>query len=289
MKIIIVRLSGGLGNQLFEYATGRMLSEKYNGYLLLDDSGYEQDSYGRSCAIQNFRIKARLLSKQLWKNFITPGNRFYSIVQRLTFIEWKTENSFSIHYNLFEINKFVCCLNGYWQTEEYFKNIRSLLLMEISLPKQGETIKQIVDSKNPLVAVHVRHLHGIHANPTIPRDLRYGTLGLNYYLTAMRKIADITGIVSFVFFSDDVAWCKETFSDAGFDIHFIDDYSTKSDFEQLILMSQCDHHIVSNSTFSWWGAWLCDTNKNIVIRPERPFNDASLLYEKHFPAKWLVC
>jgi glycosyl transferase family 11 len=282
MKTVIVRLNGGLGNQLFEYAAARMLAHKHNATLRIDASGFKKDNYyGRACQLQHFNIRGKIFEGGIWKKIITPGNRWYASMKRLNMIQWKEEQGFYIHSDFFEIKKMIAVLNGYWQSPDYFNDIRELLLKELTLCRPVKKIKEIIGSNETLASVHVR-MH-------LSNDTRYGRLTLEYYQHAMHALSEKAGHLSFVIFSDDVQWCKENIKHPlNGKLYFMDDYGIEKDYEQLILMSQCDHHIIANSTFSWWGAWLCNNEKKIVIRPERPFNDGTLLYEHYFPGNWLM-
>lgn len=289
MKFIIVKLGGGLGNQLFQYATGRMLAKKCKGVLLLDYSSYASDSYGRNCAIKNFNVKGHFFEKGVLKKLLIPGNRIYAIGERLRLIDWKLEKSFTIHNEIFSTKSFFSFLHGYWQSEEYFKTIRNCLLEELTLCKHVKHIKELIPGTKKLVSIHIRNQHGVQKDKSLPVDNRYGRLGIEYYKNAIKKINALVDSAAYVIFSDDPNWCKEQFSNTGEQFYFVDDFGIREDYEQLMLMSMCDHQIISNSTFSWWGAWLCDSEKNIVIRPEKPFIDPSLLYEQHFPERWISC
>ena len=129
------------------------------------------------------------------------------------------------------------------------------------------------------VAVHVRRTDYL-------KDDRYGFLGEDYYRNALNIIKQKLSNPTIIFFSDDMLWCKKVFENDS--IFFCEDPVWKDDFLQLYLMSKCKHQVISNSSFSWWGAWLNQNVNKIVIRPVRPFRDVSLYYENHYPTDWIA-
>lgn len=289
MKVLIVRLEGGLGNQLFQYAVGKAIAKKNNSKLLFDISSFEKDDYGRTCTIQKYDIdNPKFIEGGIWGKMITTGNRIFGLAAKLQIIEWKKEKDFSFHKDFASFKKLVGHLQGYWQTDDYFYQIRNELLSEFKPKGFSQTIQKIIKKDRVYVAVHIRRLHGKLADENRAVDDRYGLLDLSYYHNAISYFREKTRNVCFVIFSDDIDWCKENLIDENHDCFFMDDPQYHEDFIQLYLMSTCDHQIIANSSFSWWGAWLNPSKDKVVIRPERPFNDSKLLYENHYPKEWIA-
>ncbi|MEO5892037.1 MAG: alpha-1,2-fucosyltransferase, partial [Ferruginibacter sp.] len=168
-------------------------------------------------------------------------------------------------------------LDGYWQSANYFNDIRETLLNEFT-PRHLPAFPHWITIDNT-VAVHVRRADYL-------AEHRYGFLGINYYEDAIAMMKEKIADPLFVFFSDDIAWCKANFNNK--DVIFFEDDKWDKDYLQLHLISKCNHQIIANSSFSWWGAWLNTNPGKIVIRPATPFNDERLLYESHYPDEWVA-
>ncbi|MDO8610808.1 MAG: alpha-1,2-fucosyltransferase, partial [bacterium] len=112
------------------------------------------------------------------------------------------------------------------------------------------------------ISIHVRRGDFItnKANPQF--------IGLDYYKSAINKINKLVNNPLFFVFSNDIPWCKTNLSSLADDIHYINHNKGKDAYKDLLLMSACKHNIVANSTFSWWGAWLNQNSKKIVIDPD---------------------
>ena len=157
-------------------------------------------------------------------------------------------------------NNFVY-LNGYWQNELYFSNIRELLLQELSpissLNDVGYSCLESIKKTNS-VSLHVRR--GDYLNLK-----NIGVLDVDYYKQAVAYISKNLEKPTFYIFSDDLDWCKKS-------LGFLDDCiyvdRTETEIDDLKLMSCCQHNIIANSSFSWWGAWLNKNPKKTVIAPK---------------------
>jgi hypothetical protein len=276
MKLLLARLNGGLGNQLFQYATARALT-KPGGVLFFDTDSYKDDYLNRDFGLIHFKVKGRIVSNVLLKKIFTPRTKLNKIFSVFGLFKLIQEEGFRFHQDLKNQMRMFTLIRGYWQTEKYFKHIRPELLKEIvpkHLPEKPSFLR------NPgTVAVHVRRTDYLD-------DQRYGFLGENYYREAMQQMRSGLRNPLFIFFSDDLSWCKEHFNEA--DCLFADDKDWNDDHLQLYLISQCRHQVIANSSFSWWGAWLNQNDKKMVIRPGRPFRDESFLYESHYPAEWIA-
>jgi len=149
-------------------------------------------------------------------------------------------------------------LDGYWQSHKYFEHNRDLILELFSIPKKHE---EYIDKNygyawqmKPTVSIHVRR--GDYVNITHAHPL----CSINYYNNAIEFLGDCNYMV----FSDDLEWCKLNFPSS---YTFVDE----SDYISLYLMSMCDHNIIANSSFSWWGAWLNTNDDKKVIYPKQWF------------------
>lgn len=279
MKMRIVKLKGGLGNQMFQYAFALNLKKTYkNEDILLDYSSYrcneKCDDYKTS--LLNYSIKLRpaskseishicYLSHSTSSSFLTKAkvyaesiiNPHYLIIRDSRYIPIKALNE--IHY-----------FDGYWQSYKYIDSVSKELRKDF-MPKgsiSDNTIKMISKIKNNnYVFVGIRRGDYI---TNFRAKKRYGNIGYNYYINAMKKISQLVKKPIFLLFSNEIDWVKANWDFDGFNVHFRENDGT-SDFEELLLMSSCRHAIIANSTFHWWGAWLIDSPHKIVIGPRNWF------------------
>ncbi len=272
-----VKIKGGLGNQLFQYATARCLSVKRRiPWLLLNTDSYQFDAFGRAFCLTNFRIKASVIHSGLTKKVFQKGTKYNKIVSLLPLYCGIEEAGLRLHHFPTKL-RLLSSLSGYWQSEFYFKDIRALLIDEL-VPQQVPAFPHWM-AGSETVAVHIRRTDYLAENG-------FGSLTEQYYHEAIGMIRSKVDNPVFVFFSDDLDWCRRNFRENGF--LFCDDQDWKLDYLQLFLMSKCRHQIIANSSFSWWGAWLNANPAKCVIRPERPFLDHSLQYEYYYPADWIA-
>lgn len=271
-----LKVVGGLGNQLFQYATARNLCiSKKIPHLLLNVESYNADAFGRSFGLDNFKTKGAVIDSGWLKNILRKGTRANRIIAMSPIYSNIEEAGLKLH-RLGENMRMLTSLNGYWQSEYYFKEIRSVLLEELT-PVEIPVFPEWQKRKNT-VAVHIRRTDYLLED-------RFGALSEQYYQDAIGAMRQRLVSPSFIFFSDDLDWCKERFKGESF--VFCDEKEWGKDYLQLFLMSKCAHQIIANSSFSWWGGWLNNYSGKIVVRPEKPFADVSLMYESYYPPEWI--
>jgi hypothetical protein len=300
---IVVNLCGGLGNQLFQYATGRAVSERLRTGLQLDVSwfagpqrvgeiasirrSFQLDRFHIPAAVQTIEVGSRPPQAQLprWRRFI--GRLRGSSCNPQTV---HREKSLRFDPAVFTVRP-GARLEGYWQSERYFREFHSPLCSELT-PKDDMLTRQARDrisslriGGNRIVGVHVRRgdLAVAHEQLRDPTAVGLTLTPEAYYRSAMRLFPES---VRFVICSDDLGWCRQRLADAASNVTFIDSGSALGDFETL---RACDDVIISNSTFSWWAAWLNSTPDKRVICPEAWFDasfplDYSL--DDMIPAAW---
>jgi len=268
--MIIVKLQGGLGNQMFQYAMGRSVSLKKDTELSLDISSFEKDIL-RKYALSPFQIKARFARPEEIKKFI-KYKRLHGPLRHLWNIfvasqrKYFEEKQFHFDYEVFNINK-DAYIDGYWNTEKYFLDIRDILLNDFktsnSSSKKNEEISKQISTSNS-VSIHIRR--GDYANDLKTNSI-WGTLEQEYYEKAMKIITEKISNPKFFVFSDDMVWVKQNMNFPS-DTIFI---NGNNPVEDMRLMSLCKHNVIANSTFSWWGAWLNENKEKIVIGPKNWF------------------
>ena len=270
--MIIVELSDGLGNQLFQYALGRCLSHKLKTDLKLDLTKYKQ--INNDFAVHT---KYKLGAFKIKENFAKEKD-----VEKANRV---IETNFGIEHKGFASEVLNCgdntLLEGLWQSESYFAEITDILKSEFSLRrpvgKNSLNWKKKILSTECAVAVHVRH--GDYLRPYWRCQ---GILPLKYYATAINLLKEEFHNITLFIFSDDMEWCKSNF-DFGVPTEFVE--GCEHDFEEIHLMSCCRHNVVANSTFSWWGAWLNQNPDKKVFAPN-PWL-LSLAWKDIIPDRWI--
>lgn len=300
---IIVHLVGGLGNQLFQYAFGRHLAEISQAKLYLDISGYGNNKSPNSkigkrvCGLQHFNPKGEFLfisrtdRKQLsliskiWNKilYINSNNKPYYLKQ--TIIEPKS-NYFIFDQNIYNQKiRGNVKIFGYWQSEKYFTDVADSIRREITVKKdlcgKNSMMAHTIQSTNS-VAIHVRH--GDNANSVA---IGHGMLPMVYYRKSIKNLKKELNAPNFFVFSDDIPWAKQEFT---FDvpITFVEHNNELNDYEDLRLMSLCNHYIIANSSFSWWGAWLGKKEEQIVYAPKRYYQNIDRPNPDLFPESWRI-
>jgi len=298
--MIIVKIYGGLGNQLFQYASTRALSLEYNKKFALDISWFKRqiDTTGldqpdkRTYLLNNFNIVERyssqfkskfiwLVSKVTHKSKILGSVSKYFLINKYwpIYIDERNNKSFN---SATICKKEIILLNGYWQNFRYFEKYENIIRKELTLRNEltdenKEYLKKIISSNS--VSLHFRR--GDALKPYALK--RYAICSMDYYLKAISYVSKKLQNPTFVVFSDDIHWVKSNFK-IEYPIIFIE--SKGPDYEHLFLMSQCKHNIIANSTFSFWAAWLNSNPSKIVIAPEKwMVNDND--YHAKIPESWL--
>jgi hypothetical protein len=261
---------GGLGNQMFQYALGKSLSLARNEHLKLDISEFIEYKL-RKYELGFFNIE---------EHFATNEE-----CQQMKEINFYREKYFHFDSNV-EILKGDAYLFGYWQSEKYFKEIRDILLKEFSLKNElhYET-KQYQDEIDQSVSVSLHVRRGDYISNPIT-NAYHGVCDLEYYKKAVKLILSIHENARFFIFSDDLGWVKTNFSFIS-NVNFIDLNHQDHDKEEMYLMSKCQHNIIANSSFSWWGAWMNTNPRKIVITPRKWFTDETINTGDRIPSTWL--
>jgi hypothetical protein len=290
--MIIVKLIGGLGNQLFQYALGRNLALKNNTELKLDISGFETYKlykYG----LHNFNIIENIATDKDIYEFKPKKAQFLSYVSNkiservLPWYKQKyiIEPDFRFNSNILKIGK-NAYLDGYWQSEKYFTGISSIILDEFSVKNEPDELNRelltTINSTNS-VCLHIRRGDYISNRTTLET---HGVLGIDYYTRSLNSMKKMVNNPQIFIFSDDIPWARENLK-INLPLHFIDNNGVEKNYEDLRLMSNCKHHIIANSSFSWWGAWLCINPDKIIFAPKQWFNDRTRDDRDIVPDLWI--
>jgi hypothetical protein len=282
--MIVTRLEGGLGNQLFQYAIGRHLSIKNNTGLVLDTSNYLIDKNNRHYELCRYKIKAKTANIITWI-FVRLGKYIIpKITQnlRLPIKYVKERNNYFNKEILTEQRNII--LDGYWQSEEYFKDIRDIILDDLTLlsspDKENKKMLNRINKSNS-VCLHVRRDDYV-SNPLLQKY--HGNLTPDYYNKAIGSICDRVSEPEFFIFSDDPEWCKRNII-TNRPHTYVDINGPDKAPEDLRLMSACNHFIIANSSFSWWAAWLAEKAGTIIIAPKRWYSEKA--EGDIVPKRWL--
>lgn len=281
--MIIIRLNGGIGNQMFQYAMGRSLSVKNNTDLFLDIEEYDENNF-RRYELDKFRINARIATKREIAS-IKP-NKILNFIDRFKHFSkrrYLKERQFNFDKEVLEAGDNIY-IDGYFQDEKYFKDIEDNIKKEFTLKDEvteatAEWIKKAEGCDS--ISLHIRR--GDYAQNKKTNQF-HGTCGIDYYEKAIKIVSEKIKDSNFFIFSDDIAWAKNNLK-LNFPAYFVSDGNI-SDYEELIIMSRCKHNIIANSSFSWWGAWLNDNPKKIVIAPQKWFATDKFNTENLIPEKW---
>ena len=262
--MIIIRLQGGLGNQLFQYALGEALSR--NNLVKYDVSFFDNPSFtARQLHLQHFKTNLNLAAPEEVAAFFRP--RSHRLIRKglnlITPLHMKTRfhespaDSYRFKSGILNLRHSIY-LDGYWQNELYFSGISKKIRHKYTLlePLKGSSLQKILKSPQA-VAIHIRR--GDYVKLGV-------ALSLDYYLRAIEKIKCRLEHPSFFCFSDDIEFVKQNLPAT---IHESMEFIVPgNDFEDLMLMAMCKHQIIANSSFSWWGAWLNQNPNKIIIAPQ---------------------
>ena len=256
--MVLVHISAGLGNQMFQYALYcTCLDKGLNAKIEL--SAYSTKGERRKYELEKvFGVKPavasaieleymKVVSKIKFKLFGQPYKETHE-----HFGNWNKD--------VRDVNSGY--LNGYWQSEKYFLDIAGKIRQQFIFPP-------ITDINNlaMLKLIEGANAASIHIRRSDYLENENWAISINYYKKAIALMKSKFLGIEFFVFSDDINWSKENFADPGF--HFIDFNTGAESYRDMQLMSKCNHHIIANSSFSWWGAWLNPNPGKIVIAPDR--------------------
>ncbi len=273
---IITRLDGGIGNQFFQYAAARFLAIKNNAELLLDDSLLTQSRIGvtkRNYELGAYNIKAKRLDKTEQSTLQFRARRPFRYLYEMGFLKssfaYYREPHFEYDPQLIRLTGNLI-IDGYWQSERYFNEIaddirRELQPIEPPSPNEREFLSKIIRVNS--VSLHIRRGDFI-INPMAAAH--HVVCDLTYYQRAVSMVAKRVLNPVFFVFSDDPVWVKKELR-LDYPMVLVSRSQSWPAYEDLRLMSNCMHHIIANSSFSWWGAWLNPSSSKIVVAPSRWF------------------
>ena len=290
--MVIVNLIGGLGNQMFQYAAGRALSLERGIPLRLDIADFANYELHQGFELHRvFNCTAEIanetdMRRALGWQFMTSVRKLVSrssmaVLRRKEFI-------IEPHFHYWSGIKNApsdCYLLGYWQSEKYFLEVGTQIRKEFSfklpLEKKNTEIADQIKQTNA-VSLHVRR--GDYVGNSKSSKM-YKLCTLDYYKSSIQYIADRVKNPNFIVFSDDIAWARDNLK-IEFAHQYLDHNQSAESYNDLRLMSLCRHHIIANSSFSWWGAWLNSKPNKLVIAPKNWFFDQKNVKDL-MPTGWI--
>jgi len=294
--VVIVKLQGGLGNQMFQYAAATALL-KYGKKVGLDlnfltENNTDKEGFtSRKFELGIFKkiraYKAIDAQVSLFKN----TSIYYKFVRlfvrsRLKHIEQQLNEY--IPFDQFNKNNYFY-LDGYFQSEKYFAAHRQQILNDFEFPPLDEA-NQVIKNKilatdNP-VSLHIRR--GDYAQLLAVNNV-HGLLPVGYYNKAIAELQKQYPDITLFVFSDDIVWAKENLQTNAIPVHYMQGNLAAHSWKDMALMNNCKHHIIANSSFSWWGAWLSKQNGK-VFAPEKWFNPQNVKFDitDYVPANWTI-
>ena len=273
--MIVVTLGGGLGNQLFQYTMGRLLSLKQSQSLKLYTSNFQYED--RSYKLSYFNVEENFATEEEVERLIGVyySNSLYAKTHRkFARLIPKYKKSYFIENEnwvhepaVFKISCNVL-LEGFWQHHSYYKNLSPRILDELTLKKQflhhnNQVLKNIEEDYSS-VSVHIRR--GDYLSD-INNFNFFGVMGMEYYKNAINYMLSKIRHPTFYIFSDDLNWVKSNLA-LNVEMVFVDIDNGTKDYLELNAMAKCRHNIIANSSFSWWGAFLNKNENKIVIGPK---------------------
>jgi len=289
--MIIMRMKGGLGNQMFQYAFGRRLALERNVSLKLDLSWFESQQK-REFQLDQYQIQAGYATPQetykLGHIFHYPLLRKAFSLYQLQLPYWKRRRIREENFRITDL-KYTqvpkhCVLEGYFQSEKYFSPICQLIKEELTpKAKYPESIQKQVGSllaDRLSVSIHVRRGDYLFA------ESGFQVCELDYYLDAITHLHQRLGRLNLYIFSDDPDWVKTNLVSLKIEPINVRIINTGSDVLDIYYMSSCRHHIISNSSFGWWGSWLGEKADSLIIFPQKWFIDGTYPHDM-IPDRWL--
>lgn len=265
--MIIVKIKGGLGNQLFCYASAYGIAKDNKQELILDKYIYDTNYFLRNYMLDNFNSinNKKLLrytpSKNKIKQIIYKSIRkiLINYIYKAKLIPEKEE----FRYQIIKEDSNNLYLDGYWQSYLYFDKYREEIINKftpnVDLNSKCPNLLKEIENKNS-VAIHIRRGDYVTFNGG-------KCLDIEYYNNAIKQLHNReNSLIEFYVFTDDIDFCKQNFSNVK-NIKFIGEEAELTDLEEFALMSKCKNFIIANSSFSWWAAYLASNRDKKVIAP----------------------
>ncbi|MDT8316998.1 MAG: alpha-1,2-fucosyltransferase [bacterium] len=290
--MIIVKLMGGLGNQMFQYAAARRLAHFNNTSLKMDLNWFDNNHEvytSREYVLDKFEIQADLAADEDIKALKVGKHErrrsFFGKKEMTVATSYVVEKYFHFDPEILNLTDNIY-LEGYWQSEKYFIDIKDIIYkeFEVKVRPEEETLEMAdwIESSES-VSLHIRR--GDYVSNPATRKI-HGVCDLDYYSRCVKQITETVKDPHFFIFSDDCEWAKKNLK-LSYPMTIISNNGAGRECEDLRLMSKCKHQIIANSSFSWWGGWLNHNPDKIVIAPKKWFNKSNANTNDIIPGGWI--
>jgi hypothetical protein len=272
----IVKVLGGLGNQMFQFALYKALQKQYPEERVLLDlhcfNGYHKHRGFEIDSVFGATYEKATLKEVASLAYPYPNYQWWRIGSRILPVRktmLKEEPNFTLEPSALSLPDSTY-YDGYWQHEEYFKHIREELLSIYAFPafdnERNQTTAQLASSTNSC-SIHIRR------GDYLTDPLRKGTTNGNYVIAAIKEMQQEVKPEKWLVFSDDIAWCQQHLASTldAKNTSYINWNTGANSIHDMHLMALCRHHIIANSSFSWWGAWLSQQD-GVTIAPANWMN-----------------
>jgi hypothetical protein len=291
--MVIVRLHGGLGNQLFQYSAARGLAQ-HLGTSLWVERAHLRRTPGRDYRLGVFSGRPRCLSAPLERlvdhlcleaSSETVLGEVSRVTRRWGLWQLHRERTFGFDPSFWRLRGNIV-LDGYWQSERYFAavadHLRCDLRLDCHLSEQTKMLAERIVSSDS-VSVHVRR--GDYVSDKEAAAV-HALCGSEYYAAAADHVCQRVRRPHFFVFSDEPEWARAHLRLPHL-VTVVDHNGPGREHEDLWLMSTCRHHVIANSTFSWWGAWLGQNPQRLVVAPRMWFHKPGLHTQDLLPERWV--
>jgi hypothetical protein len=286
--MISVKLMGGLGNQMFQYAAGRALALRQGTELQIDLTwleGKQNVATPREYELGCFSFSPVFFGSSNQAETTSLIIRLFGRKPKLQLVREPASHVFDPRVLRASDNSY---LEGYWQSEKYFEDQAEVIRQDFTFAQEptGKNEKLLEEIQSAAaISLHVRR--GDYATDPATQEF-HGLIPLDYYDQAVELIVKRAKLkVPRLFvFSDDPAWCREHLK-LDYPTTYVSHNTGRKSFEDMRLISACHHQVIANSSFSWWGAWLNSQPKKIVVAPKRWFKDESVDTTDLIPEAWI--
>lgn len=296
--MILVRLTGGLGNQMFQYAAAYALAKKHNTCLKIDTSEYldevlkGKDSVFRGYGLDIFNLSGlQATAKEIKKYNPHPTglcSRVYHRVRRVFHsCRIYMQNGKGFDAAVPDLPDNVYLIGSLLQSEKYFSWCEGAIREEFQFKSRVDTSiadleKEISDVNS--VAIHVRR--GDYVSNEHYRKI-LGPKKAEYYKKGIEVIQGFDGSLKLYVFSDDISWCQEHLDLPKSTVYVSGSYTNGDPVKDLMLLTRCKYFVIPNSTYSWWGAWLSNYDDKIVVAPETWSESGIITSDDILPSDWI--
>lgn len=291
--MIVIKLKGGLGNQMFQFALGSILSKQKNVPLKLDHRFFEFSKHHDGVTEREFELHVfdneyiRAIAKDI--NLFEKPSLLNKIKRKYGFTypkKYTEPPDGKFQKSVLDLHR-PAYLNGYFQSYKYYLKQESFVksLFQFPLEKLDQKNNLLLETIRNSVSISVHIRRGDYLALQVSGT--YEVCSTDYYSKAVHQLTSKYSNATVVFFSDDMDWVKETFGSMVHDKIFVESNTGKKSWIDLSLMSNCHHNIIANSSFSWWAAWLNPNPNKEIIAPAKWFMDREKQTNDLLPPEWI--